>query len=86
MEDKEILSRIERILKFNPTTRVPWVSEDMKLTPEMNFRKDLGMDSLDTYEFAYALEENLGITIPDEKCNEFETIKEYLDYARTQVN
>jgi acyl carrier protein len=86
MEDKEILSKIERILKANPETRVQWVSEDKVLTPEMNFRKDLGMDSLDTYEFAYKLEEDLGITIPDEKCNDFETIKEYLDYARTQVN
>jgi acyl carrier protein len=84
MEDKEILSKIEMILKSDEK-KVPWVSKNKEITLEMNFRKDFGMDSLDTYEFAYALEESLGITIPDEKCNEFETVKDYFQYVKSCI-
>ena len=38
-----------------------------KVTLDASFRKDLGADSLDTYELVYAIEEELGIQIPDEK-------------------
>lgn len=55
---------------------------ESKITPESSFRKDLGADSLDTYELVYAIEEELGITIPDEKANEFETVQDALDFLR----
>lgn len=56
-----------------------------KVTMEASFRKDLGADSLDTYELVYAIEEELGVTIPDEKANEFETVKDAVDYLSTQL-
>jgi acyl carrier protein len=56
-----------------------------KITPEASFRQDLGADSLDTYELVYGIEEELGITIPDEKANEFETVKDAYDFIKTQV-
>jgi acyl carrier protein len=59
--------------------------EEDKITLESSFRKDLGADSLDTYELVYAIEEEMGITIPDEKANEFETVKDAVDYLKTQV-
>ena len=52
---------------------------------ESSFRKDLGADSLDTYELVYAIEEEMGITIPDEKANEFETVKDAVDYLKSQL-
>lgn len=55
---------------------------ESKITSESSFRKDLGADSLDTYELVYAIEEELGITIPDEKANEFETVQDALDFLR----
>ena len=55
-----------------------------KITMDSNFRQDLGADSLETYELVYAIEEELGISIPDEKANEFETVKDALEYIRTQ--
>lgn len=58
--------------------------EESKITPEASFRQDLGADSLDTYELVYAIEEELGIQIPDEKANEFETVKDALEFIRTQ--
>jgi acyl carrier protein len=55
-----------------------------KVTMEATFRQDLGADSLDTYELVYAIEEELGISIPDEKANEFETVKDAYDYIKSQ--
>ena len=46
-----------------------------KITMDSSFRGDLATDSLDTYELAYAIEEEMGISIPDEKVTEFETVK-----------
>lgn len=59
--------------------------EEDKITLESSFRKDLGADSLDTYELVYAIEEEMGVTIPDEKANEFETVKDAVDYLKTQI-
>jgi acyl carrier protein len=58
--------------------------DESKITMESSFRQDLGADSLDTYELVYAIEEDLGISIPDEKANEFETVKDALEYIRSQ--
>jgi len=56
-----------------------------KITMDSNFRQDLGADSLETYELVYAIEEELGISIPDEKANEFETVRDALEYIQSQV-
>ena len=50
--------------------------EESKIQLSSSFRGDLGADSLDTYELVYAIEEELGVSIPDEKANEFETVQE----------
>lgn len=59
------------------------VDED-KITPEASFRQDLGADSLDLYELVYAIEEELGIQIPDEQTNEFETVQDALNFLKSQ--
>ena len=56
-----------------------------KVTLDASFRKDLGADSLDTYELIYAIEEEMDITIPDEKANEFETVKDAVEYLESQL-
>lgn len=58
--------------------------DESKVTMEASFRGDLGADSLDTYELVYAIEEEMGISIPDEKANEFETVKDAYDYIKSQ--
>lgn len=55
-----------------------------KVTMESSFRGDLGADSLDTYELIYAIEEEMGVQIPDDKANEFETVKDAYDFIRSQ--
>jgi acyl carrier protein len=59
-------------------------SDAGKITLEASFRQDLGADSLDTYELVYAIEEEMGISIPDEKANEFETVKDAYEFIKSQ--
>ena len=55
-----------------------------KVTLDASFRNDLGADSLDTYELVYAIEEELGVQIPDEKANEFETVRDAYDFIKSE--
>ncbi|MBK5201947.1 MAG: acyl carrier protein [Spirochaetaceae bacterium] len=57
-----------------------------KVTLDASFRKDLGADSLDTYELIYAIEEEMGVTIPDEKANEFEYVRDAVEYLDSQID
>jgi len=58
--------------------------EESKITLESSFSKDLGADSLDTYELVYAIEEEMGITIPDDKATGFETVRDALEFIKSQ--
>jgi acyl carrier protein len=51
-----------------------------EISLESNFRDDLGADSLDLYEMVYAIEEELGVSIPDDKMNEINTVKDAYDF------
>ena len=59
--------------------------EEEKIAMDSSFRQDLGADSLDTYELVYAIEEELGITIPDEKANEFNTVRDALEFIQSEL-
>ena len=52
--------------------------------PIFSFRGDLGADSLDTYELVYAIEEELGVSIPDDKANEFETVRDAYEFIKAE--
>ncbi|GMO55603.1 MAG: acyl carrier protein [Termitinemataceae bacterium] len=54
--------------------------DEEKIKMDASFRRDLGADSLDTYELVYAIEEEMSVKIPDEKANEFETVKDAYDF------
>ena len=58
--------------------------DESKITLDSSFRNDLGADSLDTYELVYAIEEELHVTIPDEKANEFETVRDAYDFIKSE--
>jgi len=59
--------------------------EEEKINLDSSFRQDLGADSLDTYELVYEIEETMKINIPDEKANEFETVKDAFNYIKEQL-
>jgi acyl carrier protein len=56
-----------------------------KVTMDASFRNDLGADSLDTYELVYAIEEELSVNIPDEKANEFETVRDAYEFIKSEL-
>ncbi len=58
--------------------------DEDKITLESSFRQDLGADSLDTYELVYAIEEEMGVKIPDDQANGFETVKDAYDFIKSQ--
>ena len=58
--------------------------DEGKITLDSSFRGDLVADSLDTYELVYAIEEELGVSIPDEKANEFETVRDAYNFIKAE--
>ncbi len=58
--------------------------EESKITLDSSFSQDLGADSLDTYELVYAIEEEIGVSLPDEKASEFETVRDVLEFLKSQ--
>ena len=76
----ELFDRLKKLIADNLEI------EADKITLDSSFRQDLGADSLETYELVYAIEEELGISIPDEKANEFETVRDALAYIQSELD
>ena len=59
--------------------------EEDKVTPEANFRDDLGADSLDLVELIMAFEDEFGGEISDEEAQEITTVGEAVDYLEQHL-
>jgi acyl carrier protein len=57
-----------------------------KIALDSRFREDLGADSLDTYELLYAIDSELGVSVPDEKATEFEKVQDALDFIEEELS
>lgn len=51
-----------------------------KITPDTNLKDDLGVDSLDLFEFIMACEEEFDVEIDTEEVSNFTTLQEVADY------
>lgn len=51
-----------------------------KIKPDTNLKEDLGVDSLDLFEFIMACEEEFDVEIDTEAVADFTTIQEVVDY------
>ena len=58
--------------------------EDIK--NESSFIEDLGADSLTTVEMSLALEDAIGIEIPDTEQENLRTGQQAIDYVKSAVN
>ncbi len=56
-----------------------------QVTPEAEFVKDLGADSLDVVELIMALEERFGIEIPDEQAEKIVNVGDVMRYIEKQL-
>jgi len=74
MNETELFAKIQKLIAEKLEI------DESKVTKEATFRGDLGADSLDTYELVYAIEEETGVQIPDEKANEFETVGDAFNF------
>ena len=60
------------------------IDDIAKITMQSNIVQDLGADSLDMVELLMSLEDNFGITVPDEKANELVTVEAIVKYIESQ--
>ncbi|EMG81104.1 acyl carrier protein [Helicobacter pylori] len=54
--------------------------DTVQVTPEAEFVKDLGADSLDVVELIMALEEKFNIEIPDEQAEKIVNVGDVVKY------
>ncbi len=50
--------------------------DEEKITMEASIADDLGIDSLDAVELVMAIEEELGVKIPDEELGQMKTVSD----------
>jgi len=68
MEREELLEKVKAVIVEQLN-----VEED-DVTEDASFVDDLGADSLDIVELVMALEEEFGISIPDEEAESIKTV------------
>lgn len=73
------LIRLEKILRTLGEEKIP-VSK--KINSYSKLKEDLGLDSLDCYEYLYRFEKEFKTEIPDEIANRFICLEDYARYLR----
>ncbi len=58
---------------------------ETELTPDANFIKDLGIDSLDYAELIMEFEQAFNIKIPDNDAEQLETLGQAIAYITSQL-
>jgi acyl carrier protein len=58
---------------------------ESEITPEANFVKDLGIDSLDYAEIVMEFEQSFDIRIPDEDAEKMQTYGQAVSYIEAKL-
>jgi len=59
---------------------------ETEITPDANFTKDLGIDSLDYAELTMEFEQAFDIRIPDSEAERLSTINQAVDYIKEKLD
>ena len=59
---------------------------ESEITPDANFIKDLGIDSLDYAEIVMEFEQTFNIRIPDDDAEKLQTFGEAVKYIQSKIN
>ena len=59
--------------------------ESESVAMESSFIDDLNADSLDIVELVMALEQEFGVSIPDEEAERIKTVQDAVDYIKTNA-
>ena len=79
MDEKEIRAKVNGIIKDKLG-----VGED-KIVDGAKYVEDLGADSLSLVDIAMALEDDFGMTIPDEDIEKLTTVGSTIQYIRDHL-
>ena len=58
---------------------------ESEITPEANFVKDLGIDSLDYAEIVMEFEQTFDIRIPDDDAEKLQTFEQAVRYIEAKI-
>ena len=58
---------------------------ETEVTPDANFVRDLGIDSLDYAELVMEFEQTFGIRIPDEDAEHLQTMNQAVAYIESKM-
>ncbi|KFA57631.1 acyl carrier protein [Mageeibacillus indolicus] len=56
-----------------------------EIKPDSNFIDDLSADSLDIVELVMAMEQEFGVSIPDEEAENIKTVGDAVDYIKANI-
>ncbi len=78
MERKDIFNRVKKIVAENLSV------DETEITEKTTFVEDLGADSLDLVDLVMALENEMGISIEDEKLSELSTVSDVIELIESE--
>lgn len=78
--DKQIALKVTEILVHKLGL------SETEVTPDANFIKDLGIDSLDYAELTMEFEQAFDIRIPDSDAEQLATINQAVDYIKEKLD
>jgi acyl carrier protein len=74
VENEEIFDKVRDVIVDQLNV------DEAEVTEEASFVDDLGADSLDIVELVMALEEQFGISIPDEEAENIKSVGDAVSY------
>ncbi|KAA8520403.1 hypothetical protein F0562_014659 [Nyssa sinensis] len=74
LDKEEVIERVLDVVKCFPKV------DPSKVTPDVHFQKDLGLDSLDNVEIVMALEEEFKLEIPDKEADKIDSCHLAIEY------
>ncbi|XP_068659428.1 acyl carrier protein 1, mitochondrial-like [Aristolochia californica] len=74
LDKEEVKERVLSVVKSFPKL------DPSKVTPDVHFQKDLGLDSLDNVEIVMALEEEFKLEIPDKEADKIDSCSLAIEY------
>ncbi|CAI0458517.1 unnamed protein product [Linum tenue] len=74
LSKEDVVDRVLSVIKCFPKV------DPSKVTPDVHFQSDLGLDSLDNVEILMALEEEFKLEIPDKEADKIDSCKLAIEY------
>ncbi|KAL8062283.1 hypothetical protein ABFX02_02G137700 [Erythranthe guttata] len=75
LDKQEVVDRVLDVIKSFPKV------DPSKVTPDVHFQNDLGLDSLDTVEIVMAIEEEFKLEIPDKEADKIDSCPLAIEYV-----